>query len=260
MDHFLGPTFLRRRLRTILPACRETSNTDPSSVVRSGAGTKEEGHYFDVGRWTFDIGCCFLKSVGEIPLEQIRRFPWLGASRSAGGDGSNPWGSFPLPLSALGCGYPQTEPYRFIPHPWYCGVPARRDGLLFLSYFSSFLSPALSHVEGVSFCSNLRGPLCYNPAEPCFFSKFLVPRRFQWYIAEGMLSLPTAKWSMVISFFSGVMASGFAFGCAKDTVEFFNAGIGGSAIPSGRGFPLGDFRLCWPMGLRKPRHDAYTLR
>ena len=53
-----------------------------------------------------------------------------------------------------------------------------------------------------------------------------VPRRFQWYIAEGMLSLPTAKWSMVISFFSGVMASGFAFGCAKDTVEFFNAGIG----------------------------------
>ena len=75
-----------------------------------------------------------------------------------------------------------------------------------------------------------------------------------------MLSLPTAKWSMVISFFSGVMASGFAFGCAKDTVEFFNAGIGESAIPSGRGFPLGDFRLCWPMGLRKPRHDAYTLR
>ena len=45
-----------------------------------------------------------------------------------------------------------------------------------------------------------------------------VPRRFQWYIAEGMLSLPTAKWSIsVISFFSGVMASGFAFGCAKDT-------------------------------------------
>ena len=37
-------------------------------------------------------------------------------------------------------------------------------------------------------------------------------------IAEGMLSLQ--KWSMVISFFSGVMASGFAFGCAKDTVEF----------------------------------------
>ena len=92
------------------------------------------------------------------------------------------------------------------------------------------------------------------------FSK--VPRRFQWYIAEGMLSLPTAKWSMVISFFSGVMASGFAFGCAKDTVEFFNAGIGEVRFPVGEGFLLVifDYVLNRPMGLRKPRHDAYTLR
>ena len=51
-----------------------------------------------------------------------------------------------------------------------------------------------------------------------------------------MLSLPTAKWSMVISFFSGVMASGFAFGCAKDTVE--NAGIGEVRFPVGEGFLL----------------------
>ena len=76
------------------------------------------------------------------------------------------------------------------------------------------------------------------------FSK--VPRRFQWYIAEGMLSLPTAKWSMVISFFSGVMASGFAFGCAKDTVEFFNAGIGEVRFPVGEGFLLVIFDYVGP--------------
>ena len=75
---------------------------------------------------------------------------------------------------------------------------------------------------------------------------FLVPRRFQWYIAEGMLSLPTAKWSMVISFFSGVMASGFAFGCAKDTVEFFNAGIGEVRFPVGEGFLLVIFDYVGP--------------
>ena len=74
----------------------------------------------------------------------------------------------------------------------------------------------------------------------------LVPRRFQWYIAEGMLSLPTAKWSMVISFFSGVMASGFAFGCAKDTVEFFNAGIGEVRFPVGEGFLLVIFDYVGP--------------
>ncbi len=40
---------------------RETSNTDPSSVVRSGAGTKEGGPYFpgkpglDVGRSVLDV-------------------------------------------------------------------------------------------------------------------------------------------------------------------------------------------------------------
>ena len=71
-------------------------------------------------------------------------------------------------------------------------------------------------------------------------------RRFQWYIAEGMLSLPTAKWSMVISFFSGVMASGFAFGCAKDTVEFFNAGIGEVRFPVGEGFLLVIFDYVGP--------------
>ena len=75
---------------------------------------------------------------------------------------------------------------------------------------------------------------------------FMVPRRFQWYIAEGMLSLPTAKWSMVISFFSGVMASGFAFGCAKDTVEFFNAGIGEVRFPVGEGFLLVIFDYVGP--------------
>ena len=73
-----------------------------------------------------------------------------------------------------------------------------------------------------------------------------VPRRFQWYIAEGMLSLPTAKWSMVISFFSGVMASGFAFGCAKNTVEFFNAGIGEVRFPVGEGFLLVIFDYVGP--------------
>ena len=73
-----------------------------------------------------------------------------------------------------------------------------------------------------------------------------VPRRFQWYIAEGMLSLPTAKWSMVISFFSGVMASGFAVGCAKDTVEFFNAGIGEVRFPVGEGFLLVIFDYVGP--------------
>ena len=73
-----------------------------------------------------------------------------------------------------------------------------------------------------------------------------VPRRFQWYIAEGMLSLPTAKWSMVISFFSGVMASSFAFGCAKDTVEFFNAGIGEVRFPVGEGFLLVIFDYVGP--------------
>ena len=79
-----------------------------------------------------------------------------------------------------------------------------------------------------------------------FFNTFWVPRRFQWYIAEGMLSLPTAKWSMVISFFSGVMASGFAFGCAKDTVEFFNAGIGEVRFPVGEGFLLVIFDYVGP--------------
>ena len=73
-----------------------------------------------------------------------------------------------------------------------------------------------------------------------------VPRRFQWYIAEGMLSLPTAKWSMVISFFSGVMASGFAFVCAKDTVEFFNAGIGEVRFPVGEDFLLVIFDYVGP--------------
>ena len=76
--------------------------------------------------------------------------------------------------------------------------------------------------------------------------RYSVPRRFQWYIAEGMLSLPTAKWSMVISFFSGVMASGFAFGCAKDTVEFFNAGIGEVRFPVGEGFLLVIFDYVGP--------------
>ena len=65
-------------------------------------------------------------------------------------------------------------------------------------------------------------------------------------LAEGMLSLPTAKWSMVISFFSGVMASGFAFGCAKDTVEFFNAGIGEVRFPVGEGFLLVIFDYVGP--------------
>ena len=103
------------------------------------------------------------------------------------------------------------------------------------------------------------GNLVANPAErdpkPCrlqfieyqpLLRKNLVPRRFQWYIAEGMLSLPTAKWSMVISFFSGVMASGFAFGCAKDTVEFFNAGIGEVRFPVGEGFLLVIFDYVGP--------------
>ena len=48
-----------------------------------------------------------------------------------------------------------------------------------------------------------------------------------------------------------LMASGFAFGCAKDTVEFFNAGIGASAIPGGRGFPLGDFQIMLAHGLKE---------
>ena len=81
---------------------------------------------------------------------------------------------------------------------------------------------------------------------PSHKEKIGVPRRFQWYIAEGMLSLPTAKWSMVISFFSGVMASGFAFGCAKDTVEFFNAGIGEVRFPVGEGFLLVIFDYVGP--------------
>ena len=86
----------------------------------------------------------------------------------------------------------------------------------------------------------------YYPSELGFLNTFWVPRRFQWYIAEGMLSLPTAKWSMVISFFSGVMASGFAFGCAKDTVEFFNAGIGEVRFPVGEGFLLVIFDYVGP--------------
>ena len=88
--------------------------------------------------------------------------------------------------------------------------------------------------------------LYYYPSELSFLNTFWVPRRFQWYIAEGMLSLPTAKWSMVISFFSGVMASGFAFGCAKDTVEFFNAGIGEVRFPVGEGFLLVIFDYVGP--------------
>ena len=63
---------------------------------------------------------------------------------------------------------------------------------------------------------------------------------------DNPLSLPTAKWSMVISFFSGVMASGFAFGCAKDTVEFFNAGIGEVRFPVGEGFLLVIFDYVGP--------------
>ena len=85
-----------------------------------------------------------------------------------------------------------------------------------------------------------------NGIIPSHKEKIGVPRRFQWYIAEGMLSLPTAKWSMVISFFSGVMASGFAFGCAKDTVEFFNAGIGEVRFPVGEGFLLVIFDYVGP--------------
>ena len=88
--------------------------------------------------------------------------------------------------------------------------------------------------------------LHYYPSELSILNAFWVPRRFQWYIAEGMLSLPTAKWSMVISFFSGVMASGFAFGCAKDTVEFFNAGIGEVRFPVGEGFLLVIFDYVGP--------------
>ena len=99
---------------------------------------------------------------------------------------------------------------------------------------------------------NLVANLTREPCRPQYFEyqllplKNLVPRRFQWYIAEGMLSLPTAKWSMVISFFSGVMASGFAFGCAKDTVEFFNAGIGEVRFPVGEGFLLVIFDYVGP--------------
>ena len=33
-----------------------------------------------------------------------------------------------------------------------------------------------------------------------FLYKCKVPRRFQWYIAEGMFSLPATKYSMVIRF------------------------------------------------------------
>ena len=51
---------------------------------------------------------------------------------------------------------------------------------------------------------------------------------------------------MVISFFSGVMASGFAFVCAKDTVEFFNAGIGEVRFPVGEGFLLVIFDYVGP--------------
>ena len=51
---------------------------------------------------------------------------------------------------------------------------------------------------------------------------------------------------MVISFFSGVMASGFAFGCAKDTVEFFNAGIGEVRFPVAEGFLLVIFDYVGP--------------
>ena len=86
----------------------------------------------------------------------------------------------------------------------------------------------------------------FSPESVLVGRRIMVPRRFQWYIAEGMLSLPTAKWSMVISFFSGVMASGFAFGCAKDTVEFFNAGIGEVRFPVGEGFLLVIFDYVGP--------------
>ena len=88
--------------------------------------------------------------------------------------------------------------------------------------------------------------ICCDRGSHCASRPSLVRRRFQWYIAEGMLSLPTAKWSMVISFFSGVMASGFAFGCAKDTVEFFNAGIGEVRFPVGEGFLLVIFDYVGP--------------
>ena len=97
-----------------------------------------------------------------------------------------------------------------------------------------------------------RGLLHWYPVKGLLRTTFLrtwllwVLRCFQWYIAEGMLSLPTAKWSMVISFFSGVMASGFAFGCAKDTVEFFNAGIGEVRFPVGEGFLLVIFDYVGP--------------
>ena len=60
---------------------------------------------------------------------------------------------------------------------------------------------------------------------------------------------------MVISFFSGVMASGFAFGCAKDTVEFFNAGIGEVRFPVGEGFLLVIFDYVGP-----PWFDTPTER
>ena len=95
-----------------------------------------------------------------------------------------------------------------------------------------------SHRQGLQAMHNVEGERFKVPVQ--------VPRRFQWYIAEWMLSLPTAKWSMVISFFSGVMASGFAFGCAKDTVEFFNAGIGEVRFPVGEGFLLVIFDYVGP--------------
>ena len=117
--------------------------------------------------------------------------------------------------------------------------------------------------SAVSFIANLNAPVPGRPTYsfsqfdnnisfdgtriiPSHKEKIGVPRRFQWDIAEGMLSLPTAKWSMVISFFSGVMASGFAFGCAKDTVEFFNAGIGEVRFPVGEGFLLVIFDYVGP--------------
>ena len=61
----------------------------------------------------------------------------------------------------------------------------------------------------------------------------------------GDVEFTDGEWSMVISF-SGVMASGFAFGCAKDTVEFFNAGIGEVRFPVGEGFLLVIFDYVGP--------------
>ena len=66
------------------------------------------------------------------------------------------------------------QPYRFLPHPWYCGVPACRDGLLFLSYSFSFPSVKFS----VVLCASLARRSAAETARWCSVTLLLSYRLF----------------------------------------------------------------------------------